>query len=112
MLTKGFAVHVPDDLKHKNTYYYSGDPIGPVLYSLIGDVTPRQLGVPEILPGLTSGSINVVIAPALAAEQLQWAMAALPGAFVQLRIEAQARSSASPPASPGSSSPVRASATN
>jgi len=73
VMTKGFAVHTPDDLKHKNTYYYSGDPIGPVLYSLIGDVTPKQMGVPEILPGLTSGSINVVIAPALAAEQLQWA---------------------------------------
>ena len=71
--TKGFAVHTPDDLKHKNTYYYAGDPIGPVLYSLIGDVTPKQMGVPEILPGLTSGSINVVIAPSLAAEQLQWA---------------------------------------
>ncbi len=73
VMTKGFAVHTPDDLKHKNTYYYAGDPIGPVLYSIIGDVTPKQMGVPEILPGLTSGSINVVIAPALAAEQLQWA---------------------------------------
>ncbi|HEY2370100.1 MAG TPA: hypothetical protein VGH87_27065, partial [Polyangiaceae bacterium] len=60
-------------LKHKNTYYLSGDPIQPMLFSLIGDVTPKQLGVPEILPGLTSGSINVVIAPPLAAEQLQWA---------------------------------------
>ena len=73
VMSKGFAVKVPADLKHKNTYYYSGDPIGPVLYSLVGDVTPKQLGVPEILPGLTSGSINVVLAPALAAEQLQWA---------------------------------------
>ena len=73
VMSKGFPVRVPSDLKHKNTYYYSGDPIGPVFYSLIGDVTPKQLGVPEILPGLTSGSINVVLAPALAAEQLQWA---------------------------------------
>ncbi len=73
VLTKGFAVKSPDDLKHKNTYFYAGDPIGPVLFSLIGDVTPKQMSVPEILPGLTSGSINVVIAPALAAEQLQWA---------------------------------------
>jgi TRAP-type C4-dicarboxylate transport system substrate-binding protein len=73
VMTKGFAVKSPDDLKHKNTFYYSGDPIGPVLFSLIGDVTPRQMSVPEILPGLTSGSINVVMAPALAAEQLQWA---------------------------------------
>jgi len=73
VMSKGFPVRVPADLKHKNTYYLSGDPIGPVFYSLIGDVTPRQLGVPEILPALTSGSINVVLAPPLAAEQLQWA---------------------------------------
>jgi TRAP-type C4-dicarboxylate transport system substrate-binding protein len=73
VMTKGFAVHTPDDLKHKNTYFYSGDPIGPVFFSLIGDVTPKQMSVPEILPGLTSGAINVVLAPALAAEQLQWA---------------------------------------
>ncbi|HEY1956837.1 MAG TPA: TRAP transporter substrate-binding protein DctP [Polyangiaceae bacterium] len=73
VLSKGFGVHVPDDLKHKNTFYLPGDPIQPMLYSLIGDVTPRQMGVPEILPGLTNGSINVVVAPALAAEQLQWA---------------------------------------
>jgi TRAP-type C4-dicarboxylate transport system substrate-binding protein len=73
VMSKGFPVRVPADLKHKNTYYYSGDPIGPVFYSLIGDVTPKQIGVPEVLPGLTSGSINVCLAPALAAEQLQWA---------------------------------------
>jgi len=73
VMSKGFPIRVPDDLKHKNTFYLSGDPIGPMFYSIVGDVTPRQMGVPEILPGLTSGSINVVLAPALAAEQLQWA---------------------------------------
>jgi TRAP-type C4-dicarboxylate transport system substrate-binding protein len=35
-------------------------------------VNPKQLTVPEILPALTAGTINVVNAPALAAEQLQW----------------------------------------
>jgi TRAP-type C4-dicarboxylate transport system substrate-binding protein len=73
VMSKGFQVKNPNDLKHRNTYYYSGDPIGPVLYSLVGEVTPKQMNVTEILPGLTSGSINVVTAPALAAEQLQWA---------------------------------------
>ena len=73
VMSKGFPIRTPDDLKHKNTFYLSGDPIGPMFYSIVGDVTPRQMGVPEILPGLTSGSINVVLAPALAAEQLQWA---------------------------------------
>jgi TRAP-type C4-dicarboxylate transport system substrate-binding protein len=73
VMSKGFAVKSPDDLKHKNAFYYAGDPIGPIMYSIIGDVTPRQLSVPEVLPNLTSGAINVVIGPALASEQLQWA---------------------------------------
>ena len=73
VMSKGFAVKTPSDLKHKNTYYIAGDPVGPVMYSVIGDVTPKQVGVPEILPGLTNGTINVVVAPPLAAEQLQWA---------------------------------------
>jgi TRAP-type C4-dicarboxylate transport system substrate-binding protein len=73
LMTKGFEVHVPDDLKHKNTFFFAGDPIEPMVYSIIGEVTPKQLTVPEILPALTSNTINVVDAPALAAEQLQWA---------------------------------------
>ena len=73
LMSKGFQVKVPSDLKHKNTYYLPGDPMTPVLFSLIGDVTPKQVSVPEILTGLTSGTINVLLAPALAAEQLQWA---------------------------------------
>ncbi|HEX7604976.1 MAG TPA: TRAP transporter substrate-binding protein DctP, partial [Polyangiaceae bacterium] len=73
VMSKGFAVKTPGDMKHKNTYYIAGDPVGPVMYSVIGDVTPKQVGVPEILPGLTNGTINVVVAPPLAAEQLQWA---------------------------------------
>jgi TRAP-type C4-dicarboxylate transport system substrate-binding protein len=72
LMTKGFQVHGPSDLKHKNCYYLPGDPVAPMLYSLIGDITPKQISVTEILPALTSGSINVVNAPALAAEQLQW----------------------------------------
>jgi TRAP-type C4-dicarboxylate transport system substrate-binding protein len=73
LMTKGFEVHTPADLKHKDCFFLPGDPIAPVFYSVVGDVTPRQVGVTEILPGLTSNTINVVNAPALAAEQLQWA---------------------------------------
>jgi TRAP-type C4-dicarboxylate transport system substrate-binding protein len=50
-----------------------GDPIAPVVFALIGDVTPRQVSVPEILPGLTQNTIDLITAPALVAEQLQWA---------------------------------------
>jgi TRAP-type C4-dicarboxylate transport system substrate-binding protein len=72
-MSKGFAVHTPADVKHRRTFYLPGDPIAPVVFSLIGDVTPRQVSVPEILPGLTAGTIDLVTAPPLAAEQLQWA---------------------------------------
>ncbi len=73
LMTKGFEVRVPADLKHKNCFFIAGDPIEPMFYSVVGDVTPKQVSVPEILTGLTSNTINVVNAPALAAEQLQWA---------------------------------------
>ena len=73
LMTKGFEVRRPADLKHKNCFFLAGDPIEPLVFSLIGDVTPTQLTVPEVLPALTSNKINVVDAPALAAEQLQWA---------------------------------------
>jgi TRAP-type C4-dicarboxylate transport system substrate-binding protein len=73
VMSKGFEVRSPADLKHKNAYYLAGDPIEPMFYSVVGDVTPKQVSVPEILTGLSNGTVNVVNAPALAAEQLQWA---------------------------------------
>jgi TRAP-type transport system periplasmic protein len=73
LMTKGFEIHTPADLRHKGCFVFAGDPLAPMLYSVVGDVTPRQVGVAEILPGLTNNTINVVNAPALAAEQLQWA---------------------------------------
>jgi TRAP-type C4-dicarboxylate transport system substrate-binding protein len=72
LMTKGFEVHTPADLKHKNAFYLAGDPIESTFYQVVGDVNPKQLTVPEILPALTAGTINIVNAPALAAEQLQW----------------------------------------
>jgi len=73
LMTKGFEVHSPADLKHKGCFTLAGDPISPMFYTVVGDITPRQVGVTEILTGLTASTINVVNAPALVAEQLQWA---------------------------------------
>jgi TRAP-type transport system periplasmic protein len=73
LMTKGFEVHRPADLAHRGCFYLAGDPIAPMFYTVIGGVTPRQVAVTEILTGLTSSTINVVMAPALVAEQLQWA---------------------------------------
>jgi TRAP-type C4-dicarboxylate transport system substrate-binding protein len=72
-MTIGFEVHRPVDLQGKGVFFFAGDPVQPKIYSSIGGITPKQLTVPEILPNLASGSINVLVAPPLAAEQLQWA---------------------------------------
>ena len=73
MMCRGFQIHSPRDMKKRGTFYLKGDPIGPMLYSIIGDITPKEVTVPEITTGLTSGTLNVVNAPPLVAEQLQWA---------------------------------------
>jgi TRAP-type C4-dicarboxylate transport system substrate-binding protein len=72
-MTVGFEVHRPADLQGKGVFYFAGDPVQPKIYSSIGGITPKQLTIQEILPNLASGSINVIVAPPLAAEQLQWA---------------------------------------
>ena len=72
-MSKGFAVKAPDDLKGKKPYYIRADAIQPAVYSVIGGVSGVPLNVPEVLPNLNTGAINVVTSPCLAAEQLQWA---------------------------------------
>lgn len=73
LMSKGFAVRTPDDVKGKKPYMWRDDVVQPVLYQVIGGVTPVPLNVPEVLPQLNTGAVNIVNAPALAAEQLQWA---------------------------------------
>jgi TRAP-type C4-dicarboxylate transport system substrate-binding protein len=72
-MSSGFDVKTPADLKHKNVFYTTGDPIAPVLFSVLGDVTPKSMSDTEVLTQLTANAVNVVDAPPLAAEQLQWA---------------------------------------
>src|SRR5258708_3123467 len=72
-MSNGFEVRTPKDLQGKGCPYLAGDPVQPKVYSTIGGITPKQLAVTEILPALSNGSINVLSAPPLAAEQLQWA---------------------------------------
>ena len=71
-MSVGFELHHPTDLQGKGVFFYSGDPISPKLYSAIGGITPKQLTINEVLPNLTNGSINVLTAPCIGAEQLQW----------------------------------------
>jgi TRAP-type C4-dicarboxylate transport system substrate-binding protein len=69
----GFQIHHPADLQGKGNYFLAGDPIGPKVFATIGGITAKEVTVPEILPNLTNGSIQVLTVPPLAAEQLQWA---------------------------------------
>ncbi|WP_257447547.1 TRAP transporter substrate-binding protein DctP [Archangium lipolyticum] len=73
LMSKGFAVRAPNDIKGKKPYMWREDALQPTLFGVIGGVTPVPLNVPEVLPNLNTGAINIVNAPALAAEQLQWA---------------------------------------
>lgn len=73
VMSKGFEIHGPDDIVGKKPYMWREDSIQPLLYQVIGRVTTVPLNVPEVLPALNTGTVNIVTAPALAAEQLQWA---------------------------------------
>jgi TRAP-type C4-dicarboxylate transport system substrate-binding protein len=71
-MSKGFAIKRPSDMKGKSPGVWRDEPMGPTVYATIGGIVPVPVSVPEVLPALRQGKINVVNAPALAAEQLQW----------------------------------------
>ncbi len=73
LMSKGFAIRTPEDLRGKKPYMWRADAILPAVYQVVGGVTGVPLNVPEVLPNLNTGAINVLTVPALAAEQLQWA---------------------------------------
>jgi TRAP-type C4-dicarboxylate transport system substrate-binding protein len=70
--TKGFEIHRPDDVKNKRPAVWRNEPTGPALYATIGNIVPVPVDAMEMLPQLRSGNVNIIAAPALAAEQLQW----------------------------------------
>ncbi|MBE2249115.1 MAG: TRAP transporter substrate-binding protein DctP [Myxococcus sp.] len=70
-LSKGFALAAPTDLKDKRPWVWRDDVLLPSLFQAAG-VTAVPLGVPEVLPELTTGNVNAMSISALAAEQLQW----------------------------------------
>jgi TRAP-type transport system periplasmic protein len=72
MMSNGFVVKVPSDLKGRHPVSNAEDIIGPKVYEVIGGVSPVPSSVNEILPKLNSKSVDCINAPSLAAEQLQW----------------------------------------
>jgi TRAP-type transport system periplasmic protein len=73
MMTVGFEVRPPTDLRGKGCFFNTGDAVQRAVFSAIGGITPKQLTVNEILLNLSNGAVNVLVAPPLAAEQLHWA---------------------------------------
>ncbi len=73
LMTKGFTIRTPGDFAGKKPYVWRDDSVMPAFFQVVGGVTPVPLNIPEVLPNLNTGAINVLIAPALVAEQLQWA---------------------------------------
>jgi TRAP-type C4-dicarboxylate transport system substrate-binding protein len=72
-MTVGYEVHRPQDLQGKGVPVLLGDPAQPKIYQAIGGITPKPMGVIELLPALTSGAIDYLPSPPLVAEQFQWA---------------------------------------
>jgi len=73
VMSKGFDVKVPADLKGKHPGMINEDIIAPKVYEAIGGVTGVPSPVTGFLPKLNSGAIDIMNTPSLAAEQLQWA---------------------------------------
>jgi TRAP-type C4-dicarboxylate transport system substrate-binding protein len=70
-MSRGFKVNGPQDLRGRGVYAIANDVIGPAIYGELG-IPYKTLGITEILPALAGGAIDVVNAPPLGAEQLQW----------------------------------------
>lgn len=85
-LSKGFDLRKGTDFRGKKPFVWRDDVIFPVTLQVIGGVSGVSLNIPEVLPNLNTGAINIVNAGALEAEQFQWAskldrVAAEPHAF-------------------------------
>ena len=71
LMSRGFEIKAPDDIKGKKPYMRRDDIVQGFLFQIIG-VAPVPLNLPEVLPNLNTGAVDIVISPSLAAEQFQW----------------------------------------
>lgn len=70
-MSKGYAIRRPEDLKGHRPWIWREDTLLPPLYQVIG-VVPTPTTIPECLPELSTGNVDMVSSSALASEQVQW----------------------------------------
>ncbi|PCC68587.1 TRAP-type C4-dicarboxylate transport system, substrate-binding protein [Nannocystis exedens] len=73
VLSRGFPVRAPANLKGKKPWLWRDDPVVKAFYQRIGGVTPVSRSVLEVLPRLSTSAVDAVLQSPLAVEQLQWA---------------------------------------
>lgn len=73
VMSKGAEIRGPETLQGRSPYMWSDDMIAPLLYRTIGGVSPKPLSMSAVRPALNASSVDVVLAPALTANQFQWA---------------------------------------
>jgi TRAP-type transport system periplasmic protein len=72
LLSKGFRIKTPTDMRDKKVFVDRSNPIERFVYEVIKNVTTVSISIPEVLPKLNTGAINIVNAPPLFSEQFQW----------------------------------------
>jgi TRAP-type transport system periplasmic protein len=72
LMSKGYAIQRPSDLKGKKPWSWKDDPVLPAFFQAVG-VVPIPTSVPEAIAELSTGNVNAMSISALGAEQLQWA---------------------------------------
>ncbi len=71
LMSKGYPVHLPSELKGKRPWVWREDLVMPSLYQVLG-VVAVPTSTTEVLPELATGNIDALVVSALEAEQLQW----------------------------------------
>jgi TRAP-type C4-dicarboxylate transport system substrate-binding protein len=71
-MSKGVEVKRPTDLRGRRPLAWRNEPTAPIFFQLVGQVVSVPLDPTEVLPALRTGTVDILAAPALAAEQLQW----------------------------------------
>lgn len=72
LLASRDLVPLPEGLRSQRVWVWGADPVGLATYKALGVESPIGTPVPEVLPALQTGLLNVVTASPLAAVGLQW----------------------------------------